>query len=341
MSAYLSGIETGNACLRAALLLLATDPVRACRHEAQTEEPARMSCARRLAWTLRLTCAYRGVGWSCQIAHLPPRPTSTRSGFVASRLFRIALHALCLDVVHSYMSVDPLFSGTRAAADAQRQRRPALFVFASALALAHFYATFNIAYDATALAAVATRCSAPAAWPAAFGRWADAYTVRRFWGRTWHQQLRWLLGGLGAALARALGCARGSWASAHVQLGAAFALSGAAHACGDAVLALPGASARFFLAQAAVITLEDALVAGGARLGVPDAPAVRVCGFVWTAAWMLWSNAWLGLAGPQLRAGYLGEQVATVSVVRPVLRYVAAATGMDVLKSIETLIQGA
>ena len=43
------------------------------------------------------------------------------------------------------------------------------------------YCTLNIYYDAAALVAVALRFSEPWAWPVAFGKFREAYTVRRFW----------------------------------------------------------------------------------------------------------------------------------------------------------------
>lgn len=44
------------------------------------------------------------------------------------------------------------------------------------------YYTLNVSYDALALFGVALRLSEPTYWPLPFGRWRDAYTVRRFWG---------------------------------------------------------------------------------------------------------------------------------------------------------------
>ncbi|GJE95597.1 membrane bound O-acyl transferase family-domain-containing protein [Phanerochaete sordida] len=340
LSSYVAAVEMGNACFLAALLLLLRDPVRDCRHEAQKEEAAQMPYWRRLWWALSLTYSHRGVGWNYQVAHLPLRPTHTRRNFIASRIARLALHGLLMDVVHSYMSLDPILSASRDTVAELRLQRPWLFVFDSGVWVLYFYTGYNIVYDALSLAAVASGCSEPNAWPVSFGRWTDAYTVRRFWGRVWHQMLRHSVSGLGKACARALRCAPGSWASSHVQLFAAFALSGAAHALGDCVLGIPGASIRFFVAQALAITLEDAVVAGGTRLGVVDTPAVRMCGFVWTAAWVSYSNAWLGLAGPQLEAGHAHGQVATVSFVRPVLRYAAAVTGVDILKLVEAFVKG-
>ncbi|KAE9395791.1 hypothetical protein BT96DRAFT_1043167 [Gymnopus androsaceus JB14] len=45
-------------------------------------------------------------------------------------------------------------------------------------------------YTLAILGAVLLRLSAPEDWPPLFGSWGEAWSVRNFWGRTWHQMIR-------------------------------------------------------------------------------------------------------------------------------------------------------
>ncbi|KAK6343838.1 hypothetical protein TWF696_007494 [Orbilia brochopaga] len=51
----------------------------------------------------------------------------------------------------------------------------------------------NLQYTFLSLVAVGTGLSEPRNWPPAFGAARDSYTLRLFWGKFWHQTLRWHL----------------------------------------------------------------------------------------------------------------------------------------------------
>ena len=106
------------------------------------------------------------------------------------------------------------------------------------------------------------------------------------------------------------GFKKGSNASSYSQLYTAFFLSGVFHCFGDLAVGAPfGSSMPFFVANAAAITLEDAVIAVGRRLGVagsasdpadsaaderngkgkrkesPPPRWVRIVGYAWVCAW--------------------------------------------------------
>ena len=82
----------------------------------------------------------------------------------------------------AYTAANPVFAPTGGAARSLRAQG-ALWTPLNVLAYTtKSYCMINILYDLLALLAVGTGCSAPACWPPPFGRWRDAYTVRRFWG---------------------------------------------------------------------------------------------------------------------------------------------------------------
>ena len=150
--------------------------------------------------------------------------------------------------------------------------------------------------------------------------------------RVWHQHRRRFASGIGKYAARTLGCQPGSWLSSHVQLFVGFACTGLSHVIGDYMIdpAFGWASPPFFIYQAAAIILEDAVISFGTSLGIVDALPARLVGYVWTFAWLIYSNNWF--AGWQLMAGLGKHQMFPLSVVRPALEYVAATAGLDVLE---------
>ena len=136
---------------------------------------------------------------------------------------------------------------------------------------------------------------------------------------------------IGKRAARFVGAAPGTWLSSHIQLFVAFTVSGLAHVPGDVMLnpSLTGLSFRFFIYQAFAITLEDAVISAGRRMGVQDTWAVRLIGYAWTVAWFTFSYPiylnW-GIA-----AGLGSHRAFPGSLVRPVLELVAQKTGIDIL----------
>lgn len=90
-----------------------------------------------------------------------------------------------------------------------------------------------------------------------------------------------------------------------------------------------GASYLFFLYQALAITVEDAVVAAGRRVGIRESWGTWLVGYVWTIAWFSWSTPFF--IDWALAAGLGNHRVFPSSAVRPALEFVAAKTGVDVL----------
>lgn len=131
-------------------------------------------------------------------------------------------------------------------------------------------------------------------WPPLFGKLADAWTVRRFWNRFWHQFTRKGLTSFSTGFARALGLKKGTNAYSYVHLYTAFFLSGISHA--GSIMILPaqvnltlqdrtGGMIVYFLWQAVAITIEDLVQwVWSTILGGPSASrnwVVRLVGYAW------------------------------------------------------------
>lgn len=328
MQNYSMGCTIGSLVFNA-LVMLAPDVLAQCRHEDQTKLLTEMSLWERMYNVQCIAANTRGIGWNYQVPHLPPRSEQSRERFIWGRLLRIARFLLILDMVQTYIDLNPAFGPDKARL---MWTQNVLVRFFNVLTYAtKSYCLVTVPYDIASVLAVGTRLSEPKAWPMVVGRWRDAYTVRRFWGRVWHQSMRRFVSAIGKYSARTLGCAPGSWLSSHVQLLVGFVVSGVAHLPGDAMVhpRWAGASFWFFPAQAAAITFEDAVIAQGAARGLRDTRWTRIIGYVWTAAWLVYTASWF--TSFAARAGLAREHLPYhLPVMRPLLDDLAGATGFNV-----------
>ncbi|KAL1939434.1 hypothetical protein VTO73DRAFT_9990 [Trametes versicolor] len=241
----------------------------------------------------KVTCVIvntRLIGWNNEVPNVPPATASRSHGeFLRHRLLRVLQCLLYIDLAQSYVHLQPLFSfqGTDAFPTGWKG---VLLQFLCLFAwFVNVYATMKLLHTAVAIVCVATGLfnGNPEDWRPAFGNWSDAYTLRRFWGRTWHQFMRVLFRATGQTLASAFG---GSWASSQTQLYAAFFASGLIHTACDAMVGKEyiGTRMKFFMANAVAITFEDAVIGTARRLGTGrEGPArwMKCIGYMWVAVW--------------------------------------------------------
>ncbi|PIL29222.1 hypothetical protein GSI_09271 [Ganoderma sinense ZZ0214-1] len=257
----------------------------------------RVYYAASLAWNPRL------IGWNTQVANVPPPMTKSKIVFLQQGVVQLAKGALAVDLAKTFAKLYPFYAlrGTPAfPTGLHGYVMDTLCVFARVL---NAYGHTRLWHTALAMFCVATGLGNgdPEMWPDLFGRWSDAYTVRRFWGRTWHQMTRGHLSACGKTVASALGFKKGTNGSAYAQLYTAFVISGMFHSFGDVSLGAPmGKSMPFFLWQAVVITFEDSVIAAARRLGVGSVAVkegkegsppwwARVFGYVWVSVWLSYS----------------------------------------------------
>ncbi|KAH9950043.1 hypothetical protein B0H21DRAFT_687466 [Amylocystis lapponica] len=244
-------------------LLLLADLINEFRHETDIVPPTSLPLLRRVHWASSVINNSRGVGWNYQVSHLPPPPTDTRRAFIIGRLRRFVLLYLVVDALHSFTLhvLNPMY----------------LSEGGDALPLTH---------SVLAVVRVAFGPSELLHWPNICGSWLDSYTIRRYWGRTWHQMLHrdW-------SSCRALGIVPGSWQSSYTQLYIAFTLFGFLHMGGDAMLGRGTFGESFwFFSQALAISNEDAVIDVAKRPGVRfPVPVERALGYFWTFAWGCYS----------------------------------------------------
>ncbi|KAH9848682.1 membrane bound O-acyl transferase family-domain-containing protein [Lenzites betulinus] len=249
----------------------------------------------------------RLIGTNAQVSHVPSPYKGTRTRYLLRCLRQLLVNLTIIDVLESFIFThihlyDPSRSDeyfpTGVAGYLARSACTAFWLIWS-------YTTMQTTYILTAALAVSTHLWSPEDWPDIFGNLSDAYTVRRFWGRTWHQLFRRLGSRWGNFIVDILHIPRGSFLSAQVQVHIAFNLSGLMHCIGDLALGTEhfGKSWTFFALNALAITLEDLVIALARRAGIRKTTGLtRAVGYVWVCLWFthvgrLFWQEWMYRAG--------------------------------------------
>ncbi|KAF9459747.1 membrane bound O-acyl transferase family-domain-containing protein [Collybia nuda] len=233
----------------------------------------------RLRWAFQLFFSARGVGWSHEPKGvLPPHPRITRRHFLASQGFWLVFYVLLIDAVHCIGAHTSVFTERSIPTSSQpwHWRFWALLLFGI-----RSVACINVPHIVLSIVSVGGCMTEPKGWPPLFGNFNDAYTVRQFWGRTWHQSLRRVVSSPGKHLARRLRFSPGSQKSCYTQLFVAFIMHGVLHMQPTDFRPL-----YFFLAQPVAMSLEAVVIAVAARIGYHSPTSVyRIFGHIWVCCW--------------------------------------------------------
>lgn len=133
--------------------------------------------------------------------------------------------------------------------------------------------------------------------PPIWGRLSDAYSVRQFWGKTWHQTLRRPLTSVSNFIMHDfLRFRKGSLFARYSKLLICFLISGAFHYPADLALGIPATQSNaitFFATTALVIMLEDGIQHIFHRIGGGGSKWSRYLGYAWVCCYLYWlTPAW-------------------------------------------------
>ncbi|KAF9456879.1 membrane bound O-acyl transferase family-domain-containing protein [Collybia nuda] len=309
-------------------LLCLTNPLRDFRHKHDVIPPSQQTLLKRLWWSFGVNHGPRGIGWNYQAPNLQPAPTEERWQFVRSSLWRALRFFILVDLAQSYIHLNPLFSTFGSSALSITAQGYVLRCLNIAAYSCTPYGMLNMQYSLLSAVAVSLDIVKPEFWIRPYGYWTDAYTIRRFWGRTWHQMMRRFLSSHGKFIARTLGFRPGSQASSSTQLFAAFTLSGIIHSAGgDAMVGMKylGASFPFFFAQAVGITIEDIVIAVSRKMNVQSSQRARLVGYLWVFWWFSVTTPWY--IDWSVEAGISRSELFPVSPIRFILNYLHVDVG--------------
>lgn len=253
----------------------------------------------RMGWALRLLTSQRAIGWTHEpTGRIRPKPTASRWAFVISRMFWVAYYVVLFDLLQIMMQWN--FAVIKGEVNYGGKFGWLLTRISFLPCLIEIHLGVSMTYSSMAAASVTLGLAEPRQWPPIFGHWSEAFTVGRYWGRTWHQVLRRLLTAHGKFVANeVLHLQSGTSLAWHVQLYVAFALSGLLHLAGE-YRALnnwkTGGAMRFFVLQALAITFEEMVIKLASRTGFNKTTrASKLIGYVWVLGWMIWTvPSWTG-----------------------------------------------
>lgn len=171
------------------------------------------------------------------------------------------------------------------------------WIWANVLVLESYHALLSIVF------VVIFRLDDPEDWPPLFGSLAEAWTVKRFWGKFWHRIATPTFASCSQLASRhLLQCRPGSSADNAVIALGVFLLSGVAHAIvawrigqGYAHLDLLFFSSNFVVVLAEILVsklFKNSLrkTAYEARLRDPRVQKIgKALGFVWVFSWFFWA----------------------------------------------------
>ncbi|KAI1357568.1 membrane bound O-acyl transferase family-domain-containing protein [Xylaria arbuscula] len=245
----------------------------------------------------------RRIGTKWQVKNVlsstaPTRQATSRSTFILQRLFITLIAYVVVDFVASLPPPDPVLVQPEKAALFYSLRRlnAGDLTFRAVMTISYWFTTdtlnlFMVNMGATV--AVLLNFSRPADCPPLYGAFSEAYTVRRFWGVSWHQMFRsFLTGHARLFVDNALPfLPQSSFAARYARLTTAFLISGVLHYRADQIMGVTNAengAVIFFLLHPFCICLEDT-VALIAFAFLPK-PLRRITGYLWVLVFFIWSS---------------------------------------------------
>ncbi|KAJ8474872.1 hypothetical protein ONZ45_g15806 [Pleurotus djamor] len=287
----------------------------------QTQPTDELSVFARIRWAVMLLVSPRLVGWTVEpTTALPPRSRRTsRLLFAAEQLASLAFNMVVMNIATMAIDRTPEFqlNGPKFS--------DAPWVSRSIHGLKFALATssgMKVIHQSWILALLATGRWSPSDFSPFFGTWGNAYTLRKFWGRTWHQLLRHMLKTHARFVSqKLLGLPRHSKVRTYLELYLAFFVSGLLHYSLEYMTIKNRANGaiQFFTLQAVAIHLEDVMIAlGSSGLGLKQNKMWEVIGYIWVVQWFGWSlPMWLE---PRINGGAV-DNVARVRIVETVCLY--------------------
>ncbi|KAJ5832818.1 hypothetical protein N7474_001129 [Penicillium riverlandense] len=281
------------------------------------EEPGRTKTfTGRMCYSFELLCQNRGVGTPRQVKGIPSYPAyyryTKKAGITLVPRCAFLLRQLAI-LTWQYAVCDIIqFVGR------QRASGPTAVVFTEPewnvplgewieRCIMHSISWFLISrvfidsrYRLVSIVTVGLGMNSPLDWPPLFGRIADAYTLRQFWGTFWHQLLRQPFTAISNWIARdIMHLPRPSVLERYTNICLVFLQSGLLHVLLDAVVGMPtrySGALPFFTSFTLGIMIEDGIQELYKRMTGSEGHIVprwkRAVGHLWVIIWLGVTSTW-------------------------------------------------
>ncbi|KAG8408625.1 hypothetical protein J3458_019650 [Metarhizium acridum] len=262
--------------------------------------------------TSRLFIASRGIGTPWIVKNVPQHPKALiaqakpripKSAFLLRQAVVFAWQYVLLDVLYVVSTLDESSSGPSTTHFDYWEVKAVEWPQYVLMALFSWFVVARVlidaSYRAATLVAVGLGGSSPEDWPPLFGSMWMAFTLRNFWGKFWHQFLRWPFTSTANYLTRDfLRLPRPSPMERYLNIFLVFLLSGLLHVMVDSVQGvLPSQSGAmtFFPLFTLGFMIEDGIQEAWKRLRVSKETHradlrttlwQRTLGFIWVITWM-------------------------------------------------------
>ena len=166
------------------------------------EDVNKLSGIQKFLWTFEILTVTRGIGWNWRVTSIPAQPMQlSRAQFLRSCVVKyVAMYAglylmgvSCSSVLDSFNSIRN--SHLRASLISLTENAFFLYPFIVLGWAITIYSHFALLMLPLAIICVGLKVGPRFwrevdAWPLNYGSFKNAYSIRRFWGYTWHQQMR-------------------------------------------------------------------------------------------------------------------------------------------------------
>jgi len=151
-------------------------------------QPSTFPSTKKLWWVVDIAYSVRMVGWIQQPQNgIPPHPPPSRRTFLWRTFLKLVINTTIADFARSALALSPTFDRrvhdptdgpeTYLAAVPLLRRVPYVLSYGIMMGTGT-----SVLHNVLALVCVGLGHSSPTLWPDIWGRWGDAYTVRRLWG---------------------------------------------------------------------------------------------------------------------------------------------------------------
>ncbi|KAI9037697.1 wax synthase family protein [Aspergillus affinis] len=265
----------------------------------------------------RLVVSLRGVNTGWEVKNLPSHPSFltrerksvSTSSFLLRQVGILAWQYLFLDLLLAVTLQEP-------PENTDKFYSPGMeFAYLDATAEQWFiraftpfvswYAVSRLLLDSTwralSVIFVGAGLDTPEDWRPLFGSMWQSYTLRHFWGKFWHQILRWPFTSLTSFVTRdILQLPHPSLVERYTNISLVFLMSGILHGVSANIMglsAMGSGALSFFPSFALGIIIEDTIQAAWTRITSPRPQATtpiwqKLVGFIWVQFWMSVTAPW-------------------------------------------------